>query len=92
MWLSGHDSTALGVSAEAAAEVRKLVEPLGDSFCRDLGLVCESHHLDDLGDARKYKPSQPYGDDPKEAVNLQYAQMMSRPDISLSGRCMGATW
>lgn len=78
MWLCGQDSVALGVSSDAATEVRKLVEPLGDNFCRDLGLVCESHHLEDLGDVKKYKPSQPYGDDPKEAANLQYAALLLR--------------
>jgi len=66
------------VSSDAAAEVRKLVEPLGDKFCRDLGLVCESHHLEDLGDTKKYKTSQPYGDEPKEAANLQYAAILLR--------------
>jgi molecular chaperone HtpG len=78
LWLCGQDSAALGVSSDAAAEVRKLVEPLGEKFCRDLGLVCESHHLDDLFDTKKYKLSQPYGDDPKETVNLQYAALLLR--------------
>jgi hypothetical protein len=50
MWLSGHDSKDLGVTTDAGNEVRKLVAPLGDKFCRDLGLACESHHLDDLAE------------------------------------------
>ncbi len=47
-------------------------------FRRDLGFVCESHHLNDLGDVKKYKPSQPYGNSDSETANLQYAAVLLR--------------
>jgi molecular chaperone HtpG len=45
----GQTKEHLGVAHEAIAEVSKLLDPLGPQFRRDLGLVCKSHHLNDLG-------------------------------------------
>jgi molecular chaperone HtpG len=78
LWIIGQNSAEFGVADDAAREVRELVKPLGERFCRDLALVCESHHLDDLYDLKKYKPNQPYGDDDREAANLQYSAILLR--------------
>src|SRR5260370_10452753 len=72
-WIMGQAKEHLGVANEAMAEVSKLLEPLGPQFRRDLGFVCESHHLNDLGDLNTYKPSQPYGNSDAARVAIQYA-------------------
>jgi molecular chaperone HtpG len=77
-WIMGQTKDQLGLSQTAVAEVSKLLEPLGQQFRRDLGIVCESHHLNDLGDTQKYKVSQPYGNSDAETVNLQYCAVLLR--------------
>jgi molecular chaperone HtpG len=54
------------------------LKPLGNTFRNDLGLVCESHHLDDLDNVDKYKLSRPYGNSAAETANLQYAALLLR--------------
>lgn len=78
MWIMGKAPMYLGVSHEAMQEVDRLLSPLNQDFRSDLGLVCQSHHLDDLGDLRKYAISCPYGDSDEETVNLQYAAALLR--------------
>jgi molecular chaperone HtpG len=41
-------------------------------------MICESHHLNDLNDRKKYKTSEPYGDSDDETVNLQYCAVLLR--------------
>ena len=41
-------------------------------------MVCQSHHLDDLADFRKYQVSQPYGNSDEETANLQYGAVLLR--------------
>jgi len=77
-WILGTASEHLGISHKAVAEVDRLLEPLGQQFRRDLGVVCESHHLDDLADLKKYDPSQPYGNSDEETANVQYAAVLLR--------------
>lgn len=77
-WITGQNTTEYGATEQIGSEIRRLVEPLGPKFCRDLGNVCESHHLDDLSDLNKYKVSQPYGDSNEETANLQYVAILLR--------------
>jgi molecular chaperone HtpG len=77
-WIVGQPKILLGVTPEAMAEVTKLLEPLGSLFKRDLGVVCESHHLNDLDDEKKYKSRQPYRNSDAETVNLQYCAVLLR--------------
>lgn len=77
-WIMGEAASHLGVTNAAIQEVDKLFGVLPPQFRRDLGLVCESHHRDDLGEFSKYKTSQPYGQSDKETVNLQYACLILR--------------
>ena len=67
-----------GVALTVTTEINKLLEPLRQQFRRDLALVCESHHLDDLYDIKKYKVSQPYGNSDAETANVQYAAVLLR--------------
>jgi molecular chaperone HtpG len=77
-WIMGQAKEQLGLAQTAVTEVSKLLEPVGQQFRRDLGIVCESHHLNDLGDVQKYKVSQPYGNSDAETVNLQYCAVLLR--------------
>ncbi|MGD0638852.1 MAG: ATP-binding protein, partial [Nitrososphaerales archaeon] len=77
-WVVGKAPKRLGAADKVAQELEKLLDGLGEKFRRDLGIVCESHHLDDLGNLEKYKPSQPYGSSPEETVNLQYSALLLR--------------
>lgn len=51
---------------------------LDAKFRRDLGLICESHHLNDLEDFEKYSPRARYGNSSDECVNLQYVAIILR--------------
>ncbi len=77
-WVLGKAPDRLGCSHAAMTEIFGLLEPLGQQFQRDLGFICESHHLDDLSDLRKYKVSQPYGDSEAETANLHFAAILLR--------------
>jgi molecular chaperone HtpG len=77
-WISGVVRDDLGAATETFAQIGTLLAPLGSQFRRDLGLICESHHLNDLNDIKKYKPSQPYGDNDAETANLQYCAVLLR--------------
>lgn len=77
-WIMGHPSDHLGVTNRVMTEVDTLLAPLGAQCRKDLALVCESHHLDDLGDFGKYKLRQPLGNSGDETVNLQYAAILLR--------------
>lgn len=77
-WVTGKGSDGLGIAHEISDELDKLLMPLGDQFRRDLGLICESHHLNDLNDRRKYKVSEPYGDSSEATANIQYCAILLR--------------
>lgn len=78
-WISGSpDFLDEDTGGSAAAEIRKLLEHLPPVFKRDLGKICESHHLDDLDDFEKYPTCVHYGNDDKEQVNLHYIAIILR--------------
>lgn len=77
-WMLGQESQHLGISHDATHAIQDLLAPLSDQFRRDVALVCESHHLDDLHDTAKYKISQPYGNSEEETANLQYVAVLLR--------------
>jgi hypothetical protein len=72
------DSSPAQSSSVMHKEIAKLVEPLPKTFRKDLALVCESHHLDDLGDHSKYPLDKPYGNGLGETANIQYAALILR--------------
>lgn len=77
-WVLGEAPERLGASDEAASELNRLLEKLPLKFRQDLGLICESHHRDDLDDFTKYRVSQPYGPEPEAAGNVHYAALIVR--------------
>lgn len=77
-WVMGQAPLHLGSTHAAMHEVDSLLGTLDPQFRRDLGLVCESHHRDDLGDFGKYQTSRPYGPSSGETANLHYACILLR--------------
>lgn len=77
-WITGQERENLGITTDVVAELDNLLSPLSEQFRRDLSLVCESHHLNDLDNFRKYKVSQPYGDSDDETANVQYSAILMR--------------
>jgi hypothetical protein len=77
-WVMGETHESLGIARAVAKEVDDLVRNLDPVFRRDLALVCESHHLPDLGDFQKYKTRQPYGQRPQETANVHYCAILLR--------------
>ncbi len=77
-WLSGAPGERFGVAHETVDEVDRLLGSLRVQIRKDLGLICESHHLNDLGDISKYRIVQPYGNSDAETANLQYCAVLLR--------------
>jgi molecular chaperone HtpG len=77
-WIAGKTVQHLGPASAVASELDDLLSGLSKKFRKDLGTVCESHHLDDLYDLDKYNTSVPYGSNPQEAANLQYCAILLR--------------
>ncbi len=76
-WIEGRENE-LGTTGSAGEEVRRLLNPVDSGFLNDRAVVCESHHLDDLDDTKKYPVDQPYGSGSQEKANVQYAAIMLR--------------
>jgi molecular chaperone HtpG len=77
-WIEGRPNHELGYAAAQMHEVGRLLSPLDADFRRDLGLVCESHNLDDIDNVTKYRVSHPYGNSDDETANLQYCAVLLR--------------
>ncbi|MFL2002207.1 HD domain-containing protein [Microbacterium sp. A1-JK] len=87
-WLHESPDPSLGFDKRIVEALRKIFGGIEETFLDDLGLVCESHHSDDLDDVGKYRIDKPYGQDPQEEANVQYAAFLLRTadllDISQS--------
>ncbi|MGA1838848.1 ATP-binding protein [Herbiconiux sp. 11R-BC] len=77
-WLKDVPDPALGFDARIVGELRNIFGDIDETFLDDLGLVCESHHADDLDDVARYRIDKPYGQDPQEEANVQYAAFLLR--------------
>ncbi|WP_159049678.1 ATP-binding protein [Streptomyces sp. NRRL WC-3618] len=77
-WIIGNATGEYGVSNTAQTEVAKVLDGLPYVFRKDLALVCESHHLDDLDNVDKYSVSKPYGTRKTQTANVQYAAILLR--------------
>ncbi|MFO6451229.1 MULTISPECIES: ATP-binding protein [unclassified Aeromicrobium] len=77
-WLRDSPDSSLGGDPNLLAALQALLRPLEETFRDDLGTVCESHHLDDLNNLKKYPISRPYGSSSEEEANVQYAALMLR--------------
>jgi hypothetical protein len=77
-WVLGVPDPSLGIAGATLALIDGLLSHLGDGARYDLGLVCESHHLDDLDDTGKYSLDRAYGNSDAESANLQYVSVLLR--------------
>ncbi|MEV6538703.1 ATP-binding protein [Streptomyces sp. NPDC051665] len=77
-WISGNATKEYGVCDTAQREVSRILESLPYVFRKDLALVCESHHLEDLDNVTKYSVSKPYGTRKTQTANVQYAAILLR--------------
>lgn len=77
-WIEGVPLDDDEASAAIRLVVQGLIGKLNPVARRDLALICESHTMDDIGDASKYKTNRPYGNSLGEEVNLQYAAIILR--------------
>ena len=78
-WITG-EYTSLNNTTEApiVVEINDMLTHLNPQFRRDLAMVCESHHLDDLDDFTKYGTDVHYGNSLDEEVNLHYIAIILR--------------
>ncbi|RMQ41188.1 hypothetical protein ALQ04_02012 [Pseudomonas cichorii] len=76
-WILGKDRSD-DTTAETKEAIQGLIGKLDIIVKRDLALLCESHTIDDIADAHKYKVSMPYGNNPTETANLQYLAVILR--------------
>jgi len=77
-WIEGTAADELGYAPPQKDELDRLFSGVDPDFRRDLAIICESHNLDDLEDASKYKTFKPYGPTPAETANLLYAAVILR--------------
>jgi len=77
-WIEGYELDDGGATNAVRQVINEILRPLDGTFRRDLGLVCESHTIDDISDIKIFKLSQPYGDTRNENVNLQYVSAILR--------------
>ncbi|QUW19403.1 ATP-binding protein [Agrococcus sp. Marseille-Q4369] len=77
-WLREMPDPALGYDDRIVARLREIFGTVEETFLEDVGLVCESHHADDLHDTHKYRVDRPYGQDQQEEANVQYAAFLLR--------------
>lgn len=77
-WISGSYKLDNSDCDAIVNSINKLLEFLPSKFRRDLAIVCQSHHLNDLHDYNKYKTDARYGEDPDEKVNLHYVAIILR--------------
>lgn len=77
-WIEGKNSVELGDAKDVFEEIQKILFHLDKLFKRDLALICESHHMDDIDDFTKYRTRSVYGSDNNEKVNLSYIAIILR--------------
>ena len=77
-WLQETPDLSWGGDPRITEALNTLLGSLEETFLEDVGLVCESHHLDDINDSRKYPVSRPYGRTHQEEANVQYAAFLLR--------------
>lgn len=77
-WLQESPALIWGGDQRVVERLGALLNELEETFREDIGLVCESHHLDDMNDLLKYPLSKPYGSTSQEEANVQYAALLLR--------------
>jgi hypothetical protein len=77
-WVTGSIPASYGEAAQQTELIRDMLQHVPDDFRRDLGRVCESHHLEIRDDFDTYPTDQPYGAMDAETANVHYAALILR--------------
>lgn len=77
-WIIGEFKFCDGNCKEVIDAINDILNPLGNLFRRDLGIICESHHKDDMDNFDIYKTCTKYGNEKDERVNLHYIAIILR--------------
>ena len=77
-WLENKGEHTYGKADDQCEILNQALYGLFEKFRNDLGMVCESHHKDDLDNFGKYKVASKYGSDAQEVVNLNYIAIILR--------------
>jgi hypothetical protein len=78
-WIVGRGNANWGQQISPIADaVSDLLNGLPPRFREHLGIVCESHHSDDLEDRQRYPLFERYGNHEQASVNVQYAAILLR--------------
>lgn len=77
-WLDGGDYSEYGQAIEQVEILSNELSYLDEKFKVDLGMICESHHCDDIDDFKKYKVTARYANTNDSVVNLNYIAIILR--------------
>ena len=77
-WLENKGEHKFGLAKDQCEILNTDLSHLFEKFKCDLGMICESHHKDDIENFEKYKIKSRYGSDNQEIVNLNYIALILR--------------
>jgi len=78
-WIEGKSSYHWGDTVKPIVDaLADVLQKLPTRFRTQLGIVCESHHKNDLDKLDKYPLCLRFGNDPQEVANIQYAALILR--------------
>lgn len=77
-WLENKRENKSGVTNEQSEILNADLSYLSEKFKCDLGVICESHHKDDIDNFEKYKIKYRYGNETQSVVNLNYIALILR--------------
>jgi molecular chaperone HtpG len=77
-WLDDTPDATWGGDRLVIERLHSVLGSIEETFKEDVGLVCESHHLDDINDVKKYPLNKPYGRTREEEANVQYSAFLLR--------------
>lgn len=79
-WLENKTPYRFGLAKEQQKILNDMFSNISEfeMFKNDLGMICESHHKDDIDDFGKYKIKSLYGNNDNSVVNLNYIAIILR--------------
>jgi len=77
-WIEGNNNLKFGDGTQIIEEINIMLNGLDEMFRRDLAMLCESHHDQNIDNFNKYKIEVWYGNDENEKVNLNYIAIILR--------------
>ncbi|MCW9033280.1 MAG: ATP-binding protein [Rhodospirillales bacterium] len=78
-WITGKVSYDWGEDISPITDaIKNGLKNLPSRFLTNLGVICESHHLEDIEDIEKYPLCQRFGNDSEEVANIQFSAIILR--------------